>query len=45
MSNIKLIHYRYKGEKKKSKGISRVVVILRIAIIERFVSKIKSDHI
>ena len=41
MSNIKLICYLYKGEKKKNKGISRGGLVIRlIAIMERFLSKI-----
>ena len=39
MSNIKLIYYHYK-EKRKNKGISGVIVIRLIAIMERFLSKI-----
>ena len=38
MSNIKLIYYHYKGEKRKNKG--RRTVIRLIAIMERFLSKI-----
>ena len=37
MSNIKLIYYHYKGEKRKNKGET---VIRLIAIMERFLSKI-----
>ena len=40
ISNIKLINYHYKGEKRKNKGISGVIVIRLIAIMERFLSKI-----
>jgi len=40
MSNIKLIYYHYKEEKRKNKGISRGFVIQLIAIIKRFLSKI-----
>ena len=40
MSNIKLIYYHYKGEKRKNKGISRGLVIRLIAIMERIFSKI-----
>ena len=36
MSNIKLIYYHYKGEKRKNTG---VIVIRLIAIMERFLSK------
>ena len=39
MSNIKLIYYHYKGEKKKNKD-SGVIVIRLIAIILRFLFKI-----
>ena len=40
ISNIKLINYHHKGEKSKNKGISGVIVIRLIAIMERFLSKI-----
>ena len=40
MSNIKLINYYNKGEKRKNKGHSRGLVIRPIAIIERFLSTI-----
>ena len=40
MSNIKLIYYNHKGEKRKNKGISGGIVIRLIATIKGFLSKI-----
>ena len=45
MSNIKLINYHYKGEKRKNKGHSRGLVIRLMQLWKDFYPKFKSDHI